>query len=110
MLKGWPGLKRMALLPDMETGCSIKRTASPVNMITILWIFAGFPAADTTSLVVFKDAGEISTYAGYAMAWAYESGIIAGKGNGIVDPEGIVTRAETAKILESYLNSRETGR
>jgi hypothetical protein len=44
------------------------------------------------------------------MAWAYESGIIAGKGNGIVDPEGIVTRAETAKILESYLNSRETGR
>jgi hypothetical protein len=76
------------------------------QMITILWKFAGLPAADTTSLVVFKDAGEISPYAGYAMAWAYESGIIAGKGSGIVDPKGIVTRAETAKILESYLNSR----
>jgi len=37
-----------------------------------------------------------------ALAWAYESGIITGKGNGILDPRGTATGAETARILERF--------
>lgn len=73
------------------------------QMATILWKYAGSPAAATTSLDAFQDAGEITAYAKTAMAWACESGIMAGKGNGILDPRGIAARAESAKIIESFL-------
>jgi len=73
------------------------------QLATILWKYAGLPEADITALAVFKDAGEISAYAVNALAWAYESGIITGKGNGILDPRGTATRAETARILERFV-------
>ncbi|SHI37698.1 S-layer homology domain-containing protein [Thermoclostridium caenicola] len=73
------------------------------QLATILWKYAGLPEADITALAVFKDAGEISAYAVNALAWAYESGIITGKGNGILDPRGTSTRAETARILERFV-------
>lgn len=64
--------------------------------------YVNFEAADTTVLTAFNDAKEISGYAKEALAWAYNEGIIAGKGNGILDPRGFATRAETAMILLNY--------
>lgn len=75
------------------------------QMAAILWRYEGRPEADTTVLTAFKDAGEISGYAKEALAWAYSKGIIAGKGNGILDPRGFATRAETAIILLNYLKT-----
>ena len=33
------------------------------------------------------------------MAWAVSQGLISGKGNGILDPDGTATRAEVAAIF-----------
>jgi hypothetical protein len=70
------------------------------QMAAILWRYAGSPvAADSEGLDNFKDAVEISSYAKNALVWAHQQGIIAGKGNGILDPQGKATRAEVAQIL-----------
>lgn len=35
--------------------------------------------------------------------WAYENGIVAGKGDGIFDPNEVITREEMAVMLEKYI-------
>lgn len=72
------------------------------QMATILWKYAGSPVADTAVLTDFKDTGEISAYAKDSLTWAYSEGIIAGKGNGILDPKGYATRAEVAQIMYNF--------
>lgn len=73
------------------------------QMIAILWRYAGSPKADTTVLADFNDVGEISEYAKNALAWAHKEGIIADKGNRILDPKGMATRTEVAKVIESFV-------
>ena len=51
------------------------------------------------NLSVFTDSDQISDYARQAIFWAYEIGLINGKGNNVLDPKGIATRAELATIL-----------
>ena len=36
------------------------------------------------------------------MSWAVGSGLISGKGNGVLDPQGTATRAEVAAILARF--------
>lgn len=50
-------------------------------------------------LSIFTDSDQISDYAQQAILWTYETGLINGKGNNILDPKGIATRAELATIL-----------
>lgn len=59
-------------------------------------------AAAATSLDSFKDSKLTSGYAAEAMKWALGSGLISGKGNGILDPKGKATRAEVAAILMRF--------
>ncbi|OOO00708.1 MAG: hypothetical protein ATN35_05940 [Epulopiscium sp. Nele67-Bin004] len=75
------------------------------QMVSILWRYADRPyTGDVASLNEFSDAGEISSYAEDAMAWAYQNGIIGGKGDGILDPKGEATRAEVAAIVLRYVD------
>jgi hypothetical protein len=74
------------------------------QLAAMLWKYAGSPAAaDSKGLASFKDAGEISAYAQNALAWANQEGIINGKGGGLLDPKGQATRAETAQIMQNFL-------
>lgn len=57
----------------------------------------------TGNLSAFKDADEISDYAKLPLRWAVGEGIISGKGNGILDPNGTATRAEIAKIIYNWI-------
>lgn len=50
-------------------------------------------------LSIFTDSDQISDYARQAIIWAYEIGLLNGKGNNVLDPKGIATRAELATIL-----------
>ncbi len=43
---------------------------------------------------------------GNAVEWAVERKILAGKGNGVLDPRGSATRAEVAAVLMRYEMSR----
>ncbi|MBQ9412979.1 MAG: S-layer homology domain-containing protein [Oscillospiraceae bacterium] len=50
----------------------------------------------------FADAGSVSGWASDAMAWAVGAGIIGGMGDGILAPQGNVTRAQMAAMLMRF--------
>ena len=80
-------------------------TDDPVTreqMAAIFWRYLGQPQAENTDLTAFSDADQISGWARDAFAWAVSSGIINGKGSGILDPKGEATRAEVAQIVMNY--------
>lgn len=63
---------------------------------------AGTGGNDDEKELNFTDADKISGYAQEALRWA-EQGILQGKGDGILAPQGKATRAETASMLR-YLS------
>jgi hypothetical protein len=79
------------------------RNVTREEMVTMLWRYAGKPAADADGKDVndFADADSVSEYAKEAMAWAVSVGIINGGDNGI-DPQGNAKRSEVAKIMMKY--------
>lgn len=48
----------------------------------------------------FLDAGSVAEWASEAVQWCIGSGLVGGKGNGVLDPKGTATRAEVAAVLE----------
>ena len=87
-------------------------TITREQLVTILYRYSAKSkflsiSPDYAGLKKFSDENEISEYAKPAMTWACERGIIDGKGNGILDPQGFATRAEVAKIILNYMNLKE---
>lgn len=73
------------------------------QLAVMLWRYAGEPAS--ISELSFSDANQISNFALSAMRWAVEKGILNGKGNGILDPKGLATRAQVAQMFKNYLDN-----
>lgn len=73
------------------------------QMVTILWRYAGSPKSGG-DLSKFSDAGRVAGYAADAMAWAVESGIVAGT-NGALLPQDNTTRAQVAAILQRFMEA-----
>lgn len=67
----------------------------------------GGPPEGSGTAVSFTDMDEVSGYAEEAVRWAIDQGILAGKGNGMLDPQGKATRAETAAMLMRFLTNIE---
>lgn len=72
------------------------------QLVTMLYRYAGTETEETE--LSFTDWDAVSDWAEEAMEWACAEGLILGKGNNILDPQGIATRAETAQILMRFLN------
>lgn len=73
------------------------------QLATMLWRYAGDLGMDVTAggdLTAYTDSGSISGYAEEAMQWAVGTGLLTGKGRGVLDPGGNATRAEVATIME----------
>jgi len=86
-------------------GGGIFGTNDPVTreqMVVLFWRYNGSPTVDNADLSNFTDTGKISGWAQQAMEWAVSVGVISGKGNGILDPDGTATRAEVAQIVMNY--------
>jgi len=81
-------------------GASVTRE----QLVMILYRYAGAPSS-SQNLSSFRDADQISVYALEAVRWAVETGIISGKGNGVLDPSGTATRAEVAQMFCNYINN-----
>lgn len=69
--------------------------------VTILWRLAGKPEAESDA--DFADKSEIADYALAAAAWARESGVVDGVGEGRFAPKEHMTRAQAAAVLCRYL-------
>ena len=76
------------------------------QLAVIFYNYAKFKGYDTTAsgdLSGFTDTGDLSPWAQEAMKWAVGSGVMSGKGNGILDPKGTATRAEIAAMLQNFI-------
>ena len=58
--------------------------------------------ADTANNLLFSDAEKISSWAEDAVAWAAASGLMTGKENARLDPQGKTTREEFAMVLSRF--------
>ena len=72
-------------------------------LVSVLWRLAGEPAPKGTN--TFDDVPNGAWYTD-AVTWAAENGVVAGIGNGRFDPDGSVTREQTAVILFNYAQSK----
>lgn len=72
------------------------------DLVVILWRYIGCPAAEKSSLS-YSDVDKAAGYAVEALAWATEQGIISGRGAGVLDPQGLATRIEVAKVFQNLL-------
>ena len=92
-----------AVQTDMSDGSDPGGSITREQLATMLWRYAGSPTADG-NLDGFADAGSTSDYAKEALRWAVEQGIVSGKGNGILDPQGYATRAQVSAMLMRFIS------
>ena len=71
------------------------------QLAVMLWRYAGSPAA-TDKELRFTDADKAGGYALEALRWAVENSVMSGRGGGILDPKGLVTRAQAAQMLMNF--------
>ena len=78
------------------------------QLAVILYRYAEKTGKDikgSTDLKVFKDGGAVSDYAKTAFSFAVYKGLINGRTDGTLDPQGKATRAEVAAILERFIKA-----
>lgn len=89
-----------------ETG--ISDGTAPFTSITreqlavMLYRYAGSPEIGSLPFDIFPDAGDVSAWAGNAMLWAVNSGILKGS-EGNLKPGGTATRAEVATMIMRFI-------
>lgn len=71
------------------------------ELATMLYRYAGSPAASGEHLAGFADADEVSGWAADAMSWAVANGVINGR-DGLLAPRSGATRAEMAAMLMRF--------
>lgn len=81
------------------------RPEDPVTreeLVTLLWRWSGKPEGG--SLSGFSDPWAVSSYARPAVSWAAGHKILLGRTDASIDPGTSCTRAETAVILQRFVN------
>ena len=76
------------------------------EMAAIMYRYAGYKGVDTSAagdLSQFSDQAQIANWARGNVEWTVGYGLISGRNNGTLDPKGNITRAETAAILQRFL-------
>lgn len=70
------------------------------QLARVLYLFAGSPKAEAE--LAFTDVDTVSADCLDAMRWAVEAGVIHGMGDGTLNPQGTVTRAQAAQMLMQF--------
>ena len=77
------------------------------QIVVFLYRYASYCGCDVssrTSLEQYADFREVSGYAQDALAWAVSIGLINGRTEDMLAPQGTATRAETAVLLMRFTN------
>ena len=67
--------------------------------------YKGYKLTVTGNLDKFEDADKITDYAKMVMQWAVGNGLIKGKAETLLDPQGTATRAEIAAMLHRFVEN-----
>lgn len=77
------------------------------QMATLMYRYAQYKGRDISGRVElsrFSDGGKVSSFAREAMQWIVSEGIIQGEGsNGLLNPQGKVSRAVCATIIQRFM-------
>ena len=92
-----------AVAEGISDGTNPEATITREQLAVMLYRYAGSPAVSTDALT-FGDADQVSDWAMDGVRWAVANGIISGKGNNTLDPQGSATRAEVAQMLYRFVN------
>ena len=65
--------------------------------------YKGYKLTITGNLDKFEDADKITDYAKMVMRWAVGNGLIKGKSENLLDPQGTATRAEISAMLHRFI-------
>ncbi len=82
------------------------------QMAVMLWRYAQAKGRDVsvgenTNILSYTDIDQTGEWAIPALQWATGSGVMTGRGNGVLDPAGKATRAEAATMLTRYLKNEK---
>ena len=86
-------------------GTRMEEDVTREQLATMLWRYARYRGWDVSArgdVSAFSDADKISPFADDAITWAMGTGILGGKGEGILDPGGKAKRAEFAAMLNRF--------
>ena len=92
-----------AVAEGVSDGTNPEGTITREQLAVMLYRYSGSPESSGTALD-YADADQISDWAMPAMHWAVTNGILSGKGNDTLDPQGNATRAEVAQMLYRFVN------
>ena len=90
-----------AVSAGVSDGTNPEATISREQLATMLYRYFGSPAVSEEALS-FSDGDQVSEWASAGVRWAVANGIISGKGNSVLDPQGDATRAEVAQMLYNF--------
>lgn len=100
--------QKWAMDNGISDGTNMVGEVTREQLAAILYRYAklkGYDTSKSNKLDSFKDAGKVSSWAVEAMQWANAEGLINGKSNSMLDPQGKATRAETAAILMRFMEN-----
>lgn len=80
------------------------------QMAVLLYRYAAYygltgAADDESALAAFTDAGDISSWAKEAMAWAVGNGLITGRSASTLCPKNSAARCEVATVISRFANA-----
>ena len=82
----------------VSDGTNMEGVLTREQLVTMLWRYAGSPAAEG-DLAAYPDGASVNSWAADAMAWAVESGLLTGSDTGALNPQGNASRAELATLM-----------
>lgn len=100
--------QKWAMDNGISDGTNMTGEVTREQLAAILYRYAklkGYDTSKSNKLDSFKDADKVSSWAVEAMQWANAEGLINGKSNSMLDPQGKATRAETAAILMRFMQN-----
>ena len=94
------------IVNGLENGSfGVGQNVTRQQMAAMLLRYAAYKGYDTLAaadLSAFADANEVADWAEAAMSWANAAGLITGRSETTLAPDGTATRAEVATILQRF--------
>lgn len=90
-----------AIASGISDGSNPNGAMTREQLVTMLYRYAGSPEG-AAELTGYTDLSNVNDYAADAMAWAVDTGLVSGMGDGTLAPQGTATRAQVATILMRF--------